>query len=68
MIEIVPDYEKISKDCDCLWIMEELRKIMTGVDVKSNPMMSRIEQLVSFIIMSQGPAEINDEYLDRFNS
>ena len=27
----VPEYENKSKDCDCLWIMEELRKIMEGL-------------------------------------
>ena len=41
--------------------MEELKKIMAGVDVKANPRLSLIEQIISFITMRQGPDEINDE-------
>ena len=64
----VPEYEKKSKDCDCLWIMEELKKITAVVDVKASPRMSQIEQLISFITMHQGADEINDDYFDSFNS
>ena len=33
----VPDYENKSKDCECLWIMEELKKITAWLDVKEKP-------------------------------
>ena len=47
--------------------MEKLKKIMAGVDFKSNPRLYLIEQLSSLVTMHQGPTETNDEYLDRFN-
>ena len=67
VMKVVPDHEKKSKDCDCLWLMEELKKITAGVDINENPRLSLIEQLISFITMCQVPAEINNEYLYRFN-
>ena len=36
------DYENKSNYCDCLWLMEEVNKITSGVDVKENPRMSLI--------------------------
>ena len=30
----IPNYEKKSTGCDYLWIMEELNKIMAGLDAK----------------------------------
>ena len=41
---------------------------MAVVDAKSNPRLYLIEKLILFVTMFQGPSEINDEYLDRFNS
>ena len=38
----VPEHEKKSEDCDYLWPMEELKKIMEGVDVKTNLMLCLI--------------------------
>ena len=38
----VSDYEKKSKDCDFWWLMEELKKITAGIDVKENPRLSLI--------------------------
>ena len=55
----VRNYEKNPKDCDFFWIMEELKKIMTGVDVKANPRLSLIEHLILFVTMPQGPTEKN---------
>ena len=37
------DYENESKYYDCLWIMEELKKIKAGVEIKANPSMSIIK-------------------------
>ena len=37
-----PEHEKKSEDCDYLWPMEELKKIMEGVDVKTSPMLCLI--------------------------
>ena len=68
VIKVVPDYENKSKDCDCLCIMEELKKITSGVYIKENPSLYLIEQLISFVNIYQGPSEINDEYLNWFNS
>ena len=48
--------------------MEELKKITAGVDINAMKKLSIIEQLISFVAMRQGPAETNDEYLDRLNS
>ena len=48
---------KKSKDCNSWWIIEELRKITEGVYIKENQSMSQIEQLISFITMSQVIAE-----------
>ena len=47
--------------------MKEPKKITARVDVKANPRMYLIEQLIAFINMRQVPAEIDNEYLDRFN-
>ena len=42
VFKVVPDYENKSNNCDCLWLMEEVNKITSGVDVKENPRMSLI--------------------------
>ena len=57
MIKGVPEYEKKSKYCNSWWIMEELRKITEGVNIKENQSMSQIEQLISFVTMRQVTAE-----------
>ena len=61
------EYENTPHDCDCFWKMEELKKIMAGVDFKSNPRFFLIEQPSSLVTMHQGTTETNYEYLDRFN-
>ena len=66
LMKEVSNYEKKSKYFNCLWLMEELKKIIERVDVKSNPRLSLIEKLISFINIRQFPAGINDEYLYRF--
>ena len=40
---------------------------MAGLDLKANPRLSLIKQLILFITICQGPTEANDEYLYRFN-
>ena len=63
----VPGYEKKPKDCNCLWLMEELNKITAGVDVKSNPRLPPLEHLIKFFTIRKEPTERNNEYLERFN-
>ena len=63
----VTDYKKKSKDCDCLWLMEDRKKITAGLDIKEKPRLSIIEQIISFSTMRQDPAETNGECLNMFN-
>ena len=51
----VPDYENKSKDCDFLWLMEELKKITEGANIKANPRLYLIEQIISSVTICQGP-------------
>ena len=39
-----------------------MKKLTAGLDIKENPRLSLIEQLISFITMHQGSSETNDEY------
>ena len=63
----VTEYENKSKDCDFLWLLEEVNKITAGVDVKEKPRLHLIEQLISFVTMYQGTTETNYECLEIFN-
>ena len=50
-----------------LWLTEEPKKIMAGVDLGENTRLFLIEQLILFITMDQGPTETNYLYLYMFN-
>ena len=57
----VLEYEKKTKDCDFLWLIEELNKTTAGVYVKANLRLSLIEQRISLVTMRQVLTETNDE-------
>ena len=46
VLKVFHHYDKKSKYCNCLWIMEQLKKISSGVYINANSRMLLIEQLI----------------------
>ena len=61
-------YEEKSDVFDVLWLLGELKKATSGIDVKVNPRLTMHEAVATLYKMKQGPDESNDYYLDRFGA
>ena len=60
------DYEKKDSKQDVLWLLEQLKKITSGLDSKSNKRCNLFDALLAFITMRQGNDESDSAYLKRF--
>ena len=63
-----PEYKNKSQTFDTKWLLEKLKKITAGVDLKANPVLSLHEQTLAFFTMHQGISETDEDYLSLFNS
>ena len=68
IVRNIEDYAVKSKDFDVIWLLEQLKKITSGIDVKLNKRAVLHEQLLTFLTMRQGATENNDDYMKRFTS
>ena len=53
---------------DLVWILTEIKKVVSGVDVKANSHDTLFDALQTLFNMRQQQNESNDHYLERFNS
>ena len=63
-IKGLSDYEISSSDLDIVWLIREIKKIVSGIDKKSDPRMPLIHAIETLYRMKQGATEANDNYLD----
>jgi len=62
------DYDVKSKNFDSLWLLKIIKKIMAGIDTKANLVLTLHEQLLVFFTTKQGQNELDDNYLNHFDS
>ena len=62
------DYRQKSTSHDLVWMLKQIKKITSGIDVKANPYMTLVDALLSLLNMRQQSSESNDHYVERFNA
>ena len=62
------EYKVSSSSHDLLWLLQEVKKIVSGVDVKANPQQTMFDALMALVNMKQQQSESNDHYMERFMS
>ena len=62
------EFKVKSSSHDLLWLLRELKKIVSGVDVKANAHQTMYEVLTALLNMRQQQNESNDHYMERFKS
>ena len=60
-IKGLSDYEISSFDLDIVWLIREIKKIVSGIDKKSDPRMPLIHAIGTLYRMKQGATETNDK-------
>lgn len=68
LIRHLKEYKAKSQKYDVLWLLENLKKLTSGIDVKANKHVVLHDKLLQFLTMRQGATESNDNYLKRYNS
>jgi hypothetical protein len=61
------DFKIKSSTTDCVWLLTQLKKITSGIDVKADPLSTYCNAVSTLFSMRQGANEANDVYLRRFN-
>jgi len=51
-----------------LWLINKLKFISAGIELKANAVLNLHEQILVFFTTGQGVNETNDEYLVRLNA
>ena len=64
----VDSFDDISSKFNLLQLVAEVKKLISGIDNRSDPRLSIIESLNILIKMRQGHSESNDSYMERFRS
>ena len=62
------DYEDKAGRHDLIWLLKELKKIVSGVDSKANAHETLLDAMLSLFNMRQFPDGSNNAYKDRFES
>ena len=68
IVRNIDEYKKKAQSFDVIWLLEQLKKITSGIDVKLNKRAVLHDQLLTFLTMRQGATESNDDYVKRFTS
>ena len=61
-------YFSSAADFDCVWILEKVKLISSGIDSKSNKHANLIKALSSFCNIKQGQSESNDSFRKRVDA
>ena len=62
------EYGIKSSDLDTLWVLKNIKKTTTGVDMKANPELTLHEQMLILMTTRQGQSELDNDYLIKSNS
>jgi hypothetical protein len=62
------EYKEKSVAADCVWLLQNLKKITSGIDKKANPLSTYCNAVSTLFSMRQGSNEANDVYMRRFNN
>ena len=62
------EYREKSFNFDTLWLFKKIKKTTGGVDTKANPALTLHEQMLIFKTKRQVQSELDDNYLEKFNS
>ena len=68
MIRNLTGYQTKSDNYDVLWLLEELKKLTSGIDAKLNVHDTLHDAMIAFLTMRQGQNESNDDYMKRFRA
>ena len=60
--------QKKSSDFDTLWLLQKIKKMTAGVDMKANQDFNLHEKMIIFRTTQQCKTKSDDDYLNRFNS
>ena len=58
-------YDAAVDDHDVLWLLENVQKVVAGVDMKANKLFVEQETLITFTTMRQGTTEATDAFINR---
>ena len=67
-IKGIREYEINSNNFDVIWLLTEIKKAISGIDLKVNPRLTLHKAVSTLYKMKQGEIEENDIYLERFKS
>ena len=56
---------RLTNDHDVLWLLENVQKVVAGVDMKANKLYIEQESLITFTTMRQGATEATDAFINR---
>ena len=59
------EYEEKSKSHNLLWFLEEMKKVVTGVDAKTNKRLGMYKTIITLFNLHQQGDESKDWYLNR---
>ena len=62
------EFKLKSSSHDLLWLLKDIKKIVSGVDVKANAHQTMFEALIALVNTRQQQSESNDHYMERFKS
>jgi hypothetical protein len=68
VIEHKSEYRKKDKANDVLWLLNEIKQVSSGLDMKCNRRYMYHEALLMFITMKQGDTESLDAWMNRIES
>jgi len=61
-------YTERSSKHDLIWLLEKIKQVTSGVDVKANRYVVLLSSLQNLLNMKQQDNESNDQYVERFKS
>ena len=67
-IKGIADYDTRSNNHDLIWLLEQLKKTVSGVDVKENSHITMYDVLTTLPNTRKQLDEANNNYIDRFES
>ena len=68
VVKGLDNYDEKSDDYNVIWLLTSLKKVTSGVDVKANDRVTLLDAIQTLFSMRQVKFELNDSYLERFNS
>ena len=68
MVKGGEDYKYKEYDRNCIWLLEELNFITSGLYMKANKQTNLHNNIMSFILMIHGETESENSYTRRFKS